>query len=143
MLHTLNKAWAEILIRKVKNKQCRYLLFVAKDIIEIEKYDELFRKEIKVISKNGVILEENKHFSNDGLLIVQTLPTIIQNSCDISKLSEANTAMVIVTGECIKDGCFDNLFETIEMFDDILISDKIHDCMLLDFLGRHCTRKCC
>ena len=31
----------------------------------------------------------------------------------------------------------------IEMQDDILISHEIHDCMLKDYLGRHCKRKCC
>lgn len=31
----------------------------------------------------------------------------------------------------------------IEMQDDILISHKIHDMMLKDYLGRHCKRKCC
>lgn len=31
----------------------------------------------------------------------------------------------------------------IEMQDDILISHEIHDCMLNDYLGRHCKRKCC
>ena len=30
----------------------------------------------------------------------------------------------------------------IEMQDDILISHEIHDCMLNDYLGRHCKRKC-
>lgn len=29
------------------------------------------------------------------------------------------------------------------MFEDILISHKIHDVFLKDFLGRHCKRKCC
>ena len=31
----------------------------------------------------------------------------------------------------------------IEIQDDILISHDIHDCMLKDYLGRHCKRKCC
>ena len=31
----------------------------------------------------------------------------------------------------------------IEMQDDILISHKIHDMMLKDYLGRHCKRRCC
>ena len=31
----------------------------------------------------------------------------------------------------------------VEMYDDILVSHNIHDCMLLDYLGRHCKRKCC
>ena len=30
-----------------------------------------------------------------------------------------------------------------EMYDDILVSHNIHDCMLLDYLGRHCKRKSC
>lgn len=30
-----------------------------------------------------------------------------------------------------------------EMFDDILISNDIHDMMVLDYLNRHCKRKYC
>ncbi len=30
-----------------------------------------------------------------------------------------------------------------EMYDDILVSHNIHDYMLLDYLGKHCKRRCC
>ena len=34
-------------------------------------------------------------------------------------------------------------YANFEMCDDILISHDIHDCMLLDYLERHCKRRCC
>lgn len=55
--------------------------------------------------------------------------------CNMWVISEEDIKSYI---ELCKSG-----YANFEMCDDILISHDIHDCMLLDYLERHCKRRCC
>ena len=107
MLHTLNKAWTEILIHHAGKK----ILFIYTNQKECDMVTDTISE---------VYREANK---DDSKL------------CNMWVISEEEIKSHI---ELCKSGSVN-----FEICDDILISDKIHDCMLLDFLGRHCKRKCC
>lgn len=103
MLHTLNKAWVNILARHDKKQY----LFVAYDDREKEK---IFNMLLDIEETNPITSEI-------------TIADLFNVKYDISFCKYYN--------------------EEFPMYDDILVSHDIHDCMLLDFLGRHCKRKCC
>lgn len=105
MLHTLNEAWAKILIEQVKRGTKSWVLFVCdSDNSEME-------MAIKLIEESGVA---SVCLTNEIL---------------------AEIAMEMDASEDLD-------FE-MPMFDDILVSHKVHNVMLKDFLGRHCKQKCC
>ncbi len=99
MLHTLNKAWAKILARRVND----HIMFVYTTLQEQDMLIDVFN-------------EVEKELGDSCLMWVT-------NENEIKKM--------------MNDGI------DFEMQDDILISHKIHDMMLKDYLGRHCKRKCC
>lgn len=57
MLHTLNKAWATILINQAIKDPTKKFLFVAKDLNEYDKYIDL-------------LVELDKNKNNDNVLII-------------------------------------------------------------------------
>ena len=99
MLHTLNKAWAKILARRVND----HIMFVYTTLQEQDMLIETFNEVEKEIGDSCLMWVTNEN--------------------EIKKMMD--------------DGI------DIEMQDDILISHEIHDCMLKDYLGRNCKRKCC
>ena len=99
MLHTLNKAWAKILARRVNDHIMFVYTTLQEQVMLIDVFNEV-NKELGDLCFMWVINEDDiREIMNDGI--------------DVS------------------------------MYDDILVSHDIHNCMLLDYLGRHCKRKSC
>ena len=82
---------------------------------------------------------------NDRIMFVYT--TLQEQDMLIETFNEVekeigDSCLMWVTNENEIKEMMDNGID-IEMQDDILISHKIHDMMLKDYLGRHCKRRCC
>lgn len=145
MLHTLNKAWATILINQLLDNKKQTIMFVAKDEAEADYYANLFRSNVKILKKGN----PNKD-SLDGLLwtevkrdkINQDTQTLcIDYDKEFSK--QFKLQVFVVTESGIKSKLWETVFESLKQIDDILVSHKIHDMMLKNFLSKHCRRKCC
>ena len=82
---------------------------------------------------------------NDNILFVYT--TLQEQDMLIDVFNEVNKElgdlcfMWVINEDDIREIMNDGI--DMEMYDDILVSHNIHDCMLKDYLGRHCKRKCC
>lgn len=145
MLHTLNKAWATILINQLLDNKKQTIMFVAKNKREADCYADLFRENVKILKKGNP--ENNKV---DGALWTEiikgennpeTQTVVINFNKEI--LDKYSLQIFIVTEEGLSSGLWNDVFDILGQVDDILISHKIHDMLLKDYLGRHCKRKCC
>ena len=145
MLHTLNKAWATILINQLLDNKKQTIMFVAKNKREADCYADLFRENVKILKKGNP--ENNKV---DGALWTEiikgennpeTQTVVINFNKEI--LDKYSLQIFIVTEEGLSSGLWNDVFDVLGQVDDILISHKIHDMLLKDYLGRHCKRKSC
>lgn len=145
MLHTLNKAWATILINQLLDNKKQTIMFVAKDEAEADYYADMFRDNVKILKKGN----PNRD-SLDGILWTETRKDKVNHEVQTlcvdyeRRFSEQFRLQVfVITEKGINSGAWKTAFETLEQMDDILISHDIHDVMLKDYLARHCKRKCC
>lgn len=145
MLHTLNKAWATILINQLLDNKKQTIMFVAKDEAEADYYANLFRSNVKILKKGNP-----NEDSLDGLLWTEvkrdkvnqdTQTLCIDYDKEFSK--QFKLQVFVVTESGIKSKLWETVFESLKQIDDILVSHKIHDMMLKNFLSKHCRRKCC
>lgn len=116
MLHILNKAWAKILIRQVIADPDKKFLFV------ISNEDE------------------------DRSIVDQSVEEVFKDADSSEQLNIVNAYLidyvVIEDLELFKSDEESGRAE-FPMYDDILITSKLHDMMLKSWLGQHCKRKCC
>lgn len=145
MLHTLNKAWATILINQLLDNKKQTIMFVAKNKREADYYADLFRENVKILKKGNP--ENNKV---DGVLWTEIIKDEINSETqtvviNFNKeiLDKYSLQIFIVTEEGLTSGLWNDVFDVLGQVDDILISHKIHDMLLKDYLGRHCKRKSC
>lgn len=103
MFHTLNKAWATILVKQSLENKNKMFLFVC--------------------DKNN----------SEAIMITDLLEQYSASGIYMTNYTLAQFFKVINS----------NGNDRFPMFDDILVSKNIHDCMLLDFLSKHCKRRCC
>lgn len=145
MLHTLNKAWATILINQLLDNKKQTIMFVAKDEAEADYYANLFRSNVKILKKGNP-----NEDSLDGLLWTEvkrdkinqdTQTLFIDYDKEFSK--QFKLQVFVVTESGVKSKLWETVFESLKQIDDILVSHKIHDMMLKNFLSKHCRRKCC
>jgi hypothetical protein len=120
-------------------------MFVAKNKKEADYYADLFRGNVKILKKenpenddiHGTLWTEvNKNEVN-------TETQTVTNNYNKEMANSFNLQIFIVTEEGLCSGLWNDVFDVLGQVDDILISHKIHDMMLKDYLGRHCKRKCC
>lgn len=82
---------------------------------------------------------------NDHIMFIYSTPQeqdmIIETFNEVEKEIGDLCFMWVTNENEIKKMMNDGI--DIEIQDNILISHKIHDMMLKDYLGRHCKRKCC
>lgn len=82
---------------------------------------------------------------NQRIMFVYTTPQEFQMLTDVFNVVEKENGglplMWVIHADDVAG--FMRYGIDIEMCDDILISHNIHDMMLLDYLNRHCKRKCC
>lgn len=145
MLHTLNKAWATILINQLLDSKKQTIMFVAKDKKEANYYADLFRKSVKILKKGNP--ENNKvdgalwtEITNDE---INTETQTVEINCNKEILDKYSLQIFIITEKGLSCGLWNCVFDVFGQIDDILISHEIHDTILNDYLGRHCKRKCC
>jgi hypothetical protein len=145
MLHTLNKAWATILINQLLDNKKQTIMFVAKNKKEADYYADLFRGNVKILKKENPENDDihgtlwTEVIKNEVNTETQTLTS----NYNKEMANSFNLQIFIVTEEGLCSGLWNDVFDVLGQVDDILISHKIHDMMLKDFLGRHCKRKCC
>ena len=145
MLHTLNKAWATILINQLPDNKKQTIMFVAKNKREADYYTDLFRENVKILKK------ENPENDDIHSLLwtevnedeVNTETQTFTSNYDKEMANNFNLQIFIVTEEGLTSGIWNDVFDVLGQVDDILISHKIHDILLKDYLDRHCKRKRC
>lgn len=136
MLHTLNDAWANILINQQYNGTVKTIMFVAKDKEESDYYIDLFRNRVRILTD-----EESESPVKDGerrgVLWYECNPgNVTHERCkDLIIGYEYHT--FIITENGIKSGFWDNILNSFDKIDDIIISHEIHDIMLKSFLSKH------
>jgi len=145
MLHTLNKAWATILINQLLDNKKQTIMFVAKNKKEADYYADLFRGNVKILKKENPENDDihgtlwTEVIKNEVNTETQTLTS----NYNKEMANSFNLQIFIVTEEGLSSGLWNDVFDVLGQVDDILISHKIHDMLLKDYLGRHCKRKCC
>lgn len=140
MIHTLNKAWANILINQQYKNIVKTIMFVAKDRNEANYYINLFKNKVKILTD-----EESESLAKDderrGALWYEKNSgdkTFKERQC---LYGDYEYHTFIITEDGLKSGVWDSIFIFFDKIDDIIISHKIHDIMLKSFLSQHRNKK--